>query len=259
MSASIQGYFVWHDLMTKDKAAARAFYGELFGWEARDVKVQTPNGELDYVRNYIGDRAVCGFVDLPEDFEMPSHFVGYLGCDDVDATVAAIEAGGGKSLYGILSGEDGGRFAICVDAQGARFQTMDRSPETILSPEDMRPGVVCWNELWASDAKAAADYYGGIYGWSTDEMDMGPMGIYYLQKVGEVPSAGIMQQPMPDAPSSWCPYFFVENVDVSQERAGELGAATMVPPNDIPGMGRFAILNDPSGAMFGIYTGASSS
>jgi predicted enzyme related to lactoylglutathione lyase len=56
------------------------------------------------------------------------------------------------------------------------------------------------------------------------------------------------------APSHWLPYFAVTNVDTSAQKAGSLGAKTYVPPTDIPGTGRFAVLADPQGATFAVMT-----
>jgi predicted enzyme related to lactoylglutathione lyase len=60
----------------------------------------------------------------------------------------------------------------------------------------------------------------------------------------------------PHVPSYWMPYFQVTDVDASATKAKQLGAKPMVGPQDIPNTGRFAILSDPQGAMFAIYTAA---
>jgi hypothetical protein len=75
--------------------------------------------------------------------------------------------------------------------------------------------------------------------------------------VGGTPSIGMMPKPpqMPaQIPSYWMPYFQVTNVDAAASKVKELGGTLMVGPNDIPDAGRFAILNDPQGAMFAIFT-----
>jgi hypothetical protein len=70
------------------------------------------------------------------------------------------------------------------------------------------------------------------------------------------PSIGMMKKPadMPaHIPSYWMPYFQVTNVDTSASKAKELGGNLMVPPQEIPNTGRFAIVTDPQGAMFAIF------
>ena len=68
--------------------------------------------------------------------------------------------------------------------------------------------------------------------------------------------AGMLAMPahMPAAvPSYWMPYFQVADCDASTAKATGLGASVMAPPQDIPKTGRFAILNDPQGAMFAVF------
>ena len=74
--------------------------------------------------------------------------------------------------------------------------------------------------------------------------------------VGGTPSIGMMAKPaaMPaHVPSYWMPYFQVNDADAAAAKAKELGGSIMVPPTDIPKTGRFAIVNDPQGAMFAVF------
>jgi hypothetical protein len=74
--------------------------------------------------------------------------------------------------------------------------------------------------------------------------------------VGGTPSIGMMPKPagMPaEIPSYWMPYFQVASADTSAAKAQQLGGKLMVPPQDIPNTGRFAIVTDPQGAMFAVY------
>jgi predicted enzyme related to lactoylglutathione lyase len=68
---------------------------------------------------------------------------------------------------------------------------------------------------------------------------------------------GMMAMPPnmpPHVPSYWMPYFQVDDCDASANKAKDLGAKVMIAPQDIPGTGRFAIVTDPQGAMFAIFT-----
>jgi predicted enzyme related to lactoylglutathione lyase len=64
--------------------------------------------------------------------------------------------------------------------------------------------------------------------------------------------AGIMAQQMPQQPHAWLPYVRVASADQTADRASRLGATLVVPPSDIPGVGRIAILVDAQGAGTGI-------
>jgi len=81
-----------------------------------------------------------------------------------------------------------------------------------------------------------------------------PMGEYTVFKKGDAQAAGMMQitKEMTGMPPHWMVYFAVDDSDRTVEKAKGMGALVMVPPTDIPNIGRFAILNDPQGADFAV-------
>jgi predicted enzyme related to lactoylglutathione lyase len=109
----------------------------------------------------------------------------------------------------------------------------------------------CWNELWTADEKAALAFYESVFGYTHDTMPMGAAGDYYILKTSEG-RAGIMRS-QPPQPTLWVPYVLVADTDALAAKAQGLGAKIVVPPADIPNMGRFAILIDPSGATIAIF------
>ena len=116
-------------------------------------------------------------------------------------------------------------------------------------------GAFSWNELMTTDPAAAAAFYGKLFGWGVQTMDMGT-GPYIVVKAGETSVGGIMAMP-PDAaamPPAWGCYVTVDNVDQTLARCSELGGKTLVPPMDIPGVGRMAVLQDPQGAVVSVMT-----
>jgi len=123
------------------------------------------------------------------------------------------------------------------------------------------PGSFCWNEMLTTNPDASRAFYTEFLGWKTEEIDMGPMGTYTLFRTAEGSDVGGMMAMPPDAaaagaPSHWLSYLSVDDVDESHQRALDLGATGCVPPTDIPGKGRFAVLTDPAGAVFGLYGSA---
>jgi predicted enzyme related to lactoylglutathione lyase len=62
-----------------------------------------------------------------------------------------------------------------------------------------------------------------------------------------------MRQPQEGAPPQWLSYVAVESADAAAQSAAALGARTLKPPTDIPGIGRFAVLQDPTGAVFAVF------
>jgi predicted enzyme related to lactoylglutathione lyase len=89
---------------------------------------------------------------------------------------------------------------------------------------------------------------------------MGPLGHYWLARRGDRDASGMMRLPeeatAAGARPHWLPYIVVEDVDEVAARAGALGASVLVPPGDIPDLGRFAVLRDPTDALVAIYRSA---
>ncbi|MFA6002028.1 MAG: VOC family protein [Thermoleophilia bacterium] len=117
-------------------------------------------------------------------------------------------------------------------------------------------GVFSWNELLTKDVEEAKKFYTKTMGWTVEEMPMGEMGPYIIFKVGDEQVAGMMTLP-PDAekmgaPAYWGAYISVDDVDATVAKVVELGGTVLVPPMDAEGVGRFATLQDPQGAVFGI-------
>jgi predicted enzyme related to lactoylglutathione lyase len=116
-------------------------------------------------------------------------------------------------------------------------------------------GAPSWSELTTTDPSAAAEFYGKLLGWTFESMDMAG-GTYRVVKVGDTAVAGIMGQPLgaPPMPPAWGTYVTVDNLDECVKRAAELGGKQIVPPSDVPGVGRFAVIQDPQGAVLSLMT-----
>jgi predicted enzyme related to lactoylglutathione lyase len=110
-------------------------------------------------------------------------------------------------------------------------------------------GAFCWNELGTTDVEAAKKFYTELLGWTLKEGGAAPM-IYNEIKVGDQSVGGIYQMgpEFGGAPSHWMPYVAVDDIEAAAKRAEELGGKVCVPPSDIPHVGRFCVINDPTGA-----------
>ena len=119
-----------------------------------------------------------------------------------------------------------------------------------------KQGSPCWYELSTSDADAAARFYGEVLGWQVE--DAGMPGFDYRQaKIDRHAVAGMTALPQaddPDAPAApgWLIYFVVDDADASAVAVRNTGGRLGAGPQDIPGVGRFAMLSDPQGAAFGV-------
>ncbi len=117
-------------------------------------------------------------------------------------------------------------------------------------------GTFVWNELMTRDTTKAAQFYTQLFGWKPQQMDMGPQGLYTIYKKGSSDACGMMEikgPAMQGIPPHWLSYVAVDNVDETVKKAEKLGAKTLVKPTDIPNIGRFAIITDPTGANLGVY------
>jgi predicted enzyme related to lactoylglutathione lyase len=239
--------------MTTDIDASVDFYTKLFGWTIKDVDM---GSGAPYKMIYVGEDGLGGFVGLDPNENVPSHWCAYVAVDDIDAAVNRSDAGGGKTVVPPTEIPNIGKFAMIADPQGAviaAYQSAsgDLGPE----PEGHSPvNHFIWEEMLAKDPAAAAAFYGELFGWTTQEMDMGEMGIYRIQNRGEIPEAGIMAMP-PDAggPPMWLSYVHVEDVDASTAKLKELGGKNFVEPMSIPNVGRMSVNADPTGTMIALY------
>jgi predicted enzyme related to lactoylglutathione lyase len=150
-----------------------------------------------------------------------------------------------------------GRFAAVADPQGAAFAIYKGNSPYPTEPEKPPIGAFCWEELYTSDPAAAAKFYVAAFGYSVEETDMGPMGIYRILKRGDRQTAGVMKS-VPGGPQQphWLEYVAVKSVDDSTRNAKELGAQVHVQPTDIPKVGRFSVIGDPTAAAIALFTGA---
>lgn len=117
-------------------------------------------------------------------------------------------------------------------------------------------GTFCWSELASTNVEAAKKFYSELLGWKLKEGDVAPVA-YTEFMTGEKPLGGMYQmarEEYGDAPSHWMAYVAVDDVDASAARVEALGGKVCVPPSDIPGVGRFCVINDPSGATLSLIT-----
>ena len=109
-----------------------------------------------------------------------------------------------------------------------------------------------WHELMTTDTKSAANFYTKLVGWKTKAFDQNPS--YTMFTVNGNGVAGLMALPEPNSPLTWLAYIGTPNVDETARQAEGLGGKVVKKPEDIPTIGRFAIIQDPQGALFVVFT-----
>ena len=108
-----------------------------------------------------------------------------------------------------------------------------------------------WHELVTSDQKSSGAFFSNLFGWTRKEVDAGLFGIYTLFRKDGQDVAGMMN-PTPDTPekgSYWHSYIAVDDVEDCARRAPSIGGSVVVPPHDVPDVGRICVVADPTGAI----------
>jgi predicted enzyme related to lactoylglutathione lyase len=246
------GTFCWMSLGTTDATAAKEFYRKLFGWETQDL----PMGDNSLYTMLKQDGSdVGGLYELSAEMKaqgIPSHWLLYVAVSSADETAAKVAASGGTIQAGAFDVPNVGRMAVIKDPQGAAlaaWQAKGHAGAGIVG----EIGTVCWNELNTTDTAGAAAFYKGVFGWEakTSPVEKTP---YTEWQLGGKSLGGMMQiQPeWGPVPPHWLVYFRVGSCDESLAKAVALGAKALMPPMDIKEVGRFAIIQDPTGAVFAV-------
>jgi uncharacterized protein len=253
-----QHRFVWHDLNTKDLDGAKRFYSEVFNW-----KFEKSDGEYAHIQ--AGDQMIGGMRKMSANEQQPPSWLGYVQVDDVAATVAAIEKQHGRVYVKTTVMDKVGTFAVTADPTGGVFapwhsaRAEENKPDSG-TPGTAKPGTFVWDELMTTDPEVAGQFYASVFGWEPHDMDMGGGNIYTLfhrpgtkGRDNQPMGAGGMMKSPPNMPHSfWVAYVSVANTDQSSEKATRLGGKVIVPPTDIPNVGRFAYWTDPQGATIAV-------
>jgi uncharacterized protein len=246
------GTFCWVELGTSDNTAAKNFYTQLFSWDFEDK----PMGPDDvYTILKLDGKDVGGLYKLMPDMVaqgIPPHWMSYVSVTSADETAEKAKAEGATIMNGPFDVFTIGRMAVIQDPTGAVF--------SIWEGRDLKgsgiynvPNSFCWNELGTTDSAKAGEFYSNVFGWDKETFDDSPIE-YTMFKNGDRGAGGMytITPEMGPIPPHWLVYFAVDDCDAKVQKATELGANVMKPADDIPGIGRFAILTDPQGAAFAI-------
>lgn len=239
----------WVDLSTTEPAAARDFYGRLFGW---DVDVNEDPQYGGYALARLGGKDVAG-IGGTQSPDQPAAWSVYIGTDDAEVLSHRVGEAGGTVVAPPFDVGDQGRIAVFRDPSGAFISAWQAA--AMGGFETVGANAFGWAELNARGVASALPFYEQVFGWRPVTMGDGP-GAYTEFHLDEESIAGATEMnPMVPAevPSYWMVYFSVDDVDSAHRMAVELGAHELVAPLDFPG-GRLAVVADPQGASFGLMS-----
>lgn len=250
-SEYLPGTFCWSELATSDQAAAKAFYGGLFGWDADD----RPVGDgVFYSMQLLDGKPVAAIAPQPSqqrDAGVPPLWNSYVSVDDAGALAARAQELGAAVHASPFDVMTVGRMAVIQDPQGAFFMLWQPREHIGASLVNV-PGALVWNELQSPDLDASAAFYGDLFGWTAEELP-GGRERYLVVKNGTANNAG-MRTLTPPTPPSWLVYFGVQDVERALARVDELGGSKLAGPIDIE-IAKIAVVADPQGAVFALYAG----
>ena len=246
------GQMVWHDLVTDDIDAAKAFYGGLFGWSFDDIQ-----GDLNVYSVIERDgRPIGGIVSIDDEnvAVASARWLSLLSVEDVDAAIETLEAAGGSLEVGPRDNPTRGRMALVRDPQGALLVLIRSAGGDPPNREEstVGNGDWLWTELWAEDATTAADFYVSMVGYSAERPLVGAHDEYRVLHRDGRPRAGVNQIPWDDVQPNWLPYIRVADPSAVARRAEELGGIVLVAPDPAIRNGSAGLIMDPTGAAFGI-------
>jgi predicted enzyme related to lactoylglutathione lyase len=248
-------HFCWHGINTTDMDKAEAFYAKALGFDI----LKTPMG--DSTATMITANGIPRAHIMPVPMEgMPSHWNNYLRVEDVDASAKIAVDNGGTLL---VPGTDipPGRFAFVTSPSGAAIALFRESGDDATNPPRDDMGAIHWVELHSTNLDADLAWLSSTFGLQAAKMEMtgdaAPPGGYYILSTGPdaPPTGGAMTSMAPEGtPASWLAWVSVDDVDACLERVKSQGGTAVTPAMDAPGVGRMAMIQDSTGAHFGIMT-----
>ncbi|WP_441246893.1 VOC family protein [Kitasatospora sp. McL0602] len=239
----------WIDLGSPDTDAAAAFYGAVFGWTF--VSAGPEAGGYGFFQE--GGKTVAALGPLTDEGAISAWTV-YFQTPDADAVAKGVEQAGGTVRVAPFDVMDAGRMAQLTDPTGGDFAIWQpaRTKGLDLVGE---PNSFCWAELHTPDTATALTFFQSVFGWRAE--DSGVPGVEYTvlsTAEGEQPDAGFggLAGMFPPLRLGWLPHFAVNDPDAVAAATTGNGGSVIMPPEDVPTVGRIAVFADPSGAQYAV-------
>lgn len=275
------GTFSWAELATPDGAAAKEFYGRVFGWEYEDNEVP---GDSDAI--YTMAKREGRYVGAIFQADPPPRWNSYITVEDAEEAAEKAREAGGEVHAGPFDVGDAGRMAVIQDPTGGVFSVWEAKDHPGAGLVNAH-GALTWNDLMTTDVGKASEFYAELFGWEFAPVDMSGQPADESDdadeddddddddesegdddsadddvervsiKNGERLNGGIAKLPesaADKAPPHWLPYFAVDDLDAALSAVREGDGTVMADPIEVPA-GSFALVADPQGAVFAIFQG----
>jgi predicted enzyme related to lactoylglutathione lyase len=231
------GHVVWHDLITPDLAQSKAFYGDVFGWQFKQVNdsylLATSDGQL-----------IAGMAEL-DNKQNASHWLSMLSTDNIAAISEKTVTAGGKVLIASTEIKGRGSIAVLEDPQGAVFSlinTVNGDPAATYSDNRW-----IWQEVWTDNPEQSQSFYQSLGNYSVQTKTLGENNYKYLTADNK-PAIGFVKKPDTNIGNTWVNYIKVANISDILLKVKAAGGVVLMAPTQQVRNGSVAIIRDPAGA-----------
>lgn len=268
----------WIDTAQPDLDAAKAFYGDLFGWAFEDR--MPPGSGGHYYMATLRGLEVAAIGSQPEGSPPIPTWNTYVWVDSADETATKVKEAGGAVLMEPFDILDSGRMAVCADPLGAGFNLWQPNKHRGARLTNV-PGAWNWSNLSTRDLERSRAFYGAVFGWEVHPLDMADFHSLLLCLPGY---ADFLEQRYPgtrqrhaafgapeaftsaigwvdlmttdETPSHWRVTFAVEEVDTVVDATIARGGKVLTPAASVHVTDavavKSAVLSDPQGAAFAV-------
>jgi predicted enzyme related to lactoylglutathione lyase len=241
------GDFCWFNLITPRPAEACEFFGALLRWTFAPMPGMRDGRIAAVAGHHVGALWDQNAPDTPKG--TPAFIGVSIKVESADAVCDRVTKFGGtaRPAFDVM---DAGRMAVCTDPNGAQFDVWQPKKHVGTEVDNRLRGAPSWFESRTTDVARATAFYSEVFNWKPEVVT--PPGMSYTTfKLGDTYVAGMVQcPPNRKMEPHWATFFNVDDVDAAARRATVLGATTAMPPTDIPGIGRFCVLDSPQGVTF---------
>ncbi|MFC0117631.1 VOC family protein [Pseudoalteromonas xiamenensis] len=252
VSSSPVHTFCWAELCSSDWKAAKQFYQILFNWTSIDQPIGADCFYTITQKDGVDVAAMYQMMASQQAEQIQSHWLLYIAVNNVDEMAVKATALGAEIIHGPHDVPGAGRMVMLNEPGGAVFALWQGS-EHMGTQRKLETNVPYWHELASKNASKSRAFYSALFDWEVQIKPMEGMEYSLFCQHGQ-PIAGLMEmtEEWGDIPAHWMVYFAVANTDAMVDNVINLGGEVCVPATDIPEVGRFAVITDPSGAVFSI-------
>jgi predicted enzyme related to lactoylglutathione lyase len=243
------GKRIYAELVTPDLAAAKQFYGSLFGWTFQDYEQR----DKSFTQAALDGQVVGGIYQRPMPEGRRPAWISFIATADLANTETLATEAGAKLLLSPRPFANLGQEAIFADPQGAFFGVLQSSSG---DPPDVlpAPGNWIWSSLIATDPVADAAFYKSVFSYQVFDLPAAEDARHLILASDNFARASV--NPIPSAwkgaKPRWLNFIRVDDASAMSAKATTLGGRVVQPPHMDRHGGRVAVVADPAGALFGL-------